>query len=236
MNAAEWRKVAFGTETLHWRGVTKESESGQALAQRLHTKRGDIIARYHPASVKVLGTRDLGVVWVGGAGGGLDGPARGLYPEACERLQKRGVAGLRLHYRLPNELTKCVLDTLVGIDFLAQEGARSVALVGHSFGGAVVISAGAVSPHVRAIVPMSSQTYGTELTSSVAPRPLLLIHGLNDDVLSPLCSRQLYAAAGEPKELKLYPGAGHGLDEVRQELLDLLVRWIPEQLVRSGSR
>ncbi len=83
---------------------------------------------------------------------------------------------------------------------------------------------------------MSSQTYGTELTSSVAPRPLLPIHGLNDDVLSPLCSRQLYAAAGEPRELKLYPGAGHGLDEVRQELLDLLVRWIPEQLVRSGSR
>ncbi len=62
MNAVEWRKVAFGTETLHWRGVTKESESGQALAQRLHTKRGDIIARYHPAPVKVLGTRDLGVV------------------------------------------------------------------------------------------------------------------------------------------------------------------------------
>lgn len=153
-----------------------------------------------------------------------------------ERLQKRGLAGLRLHYRLPNDLSECVLDTLTGVDFLVQEGVKNVALVGHSFGGAVVISAGAVSPQVCAVVPMSSQSYGTDLTSSVAPRPLLLIHGTNDDVLSPLCSSQLYALAGEPKELKLYAGAGHGLDEVRQELLDLLVAWIPQQLAREKSR
>lgn len=59
---------------------------------------------------------------------------------------------------------------------------------------------------------------------------MLLIHGTADDVLSPMCSRQIYAAAKEPKELKLYPGAGHGLDDVRQEVLDLLVRWLPERL------
>jgi hypothetical protein len=105
-------------------------------------------------------------------------------------------------------------------------------VVGHSFGGAVVISAGASSPNIKAVVPMSTQTYGTELTPAVAPRPMLLIHGTNDTVLPDRCSRQVYAAAGEPKEIKLYPGAGHGLDEVRQEVLDLLVRWIPEKLAK----
>ena len=223
--------VSFGGGKLELRDAAKESSVGGVVAMKLQTDRGPIDARYHPVPENSA-TKQLGVVWVGGAGGGLDGPARGLYPAACERLQRAGVAGLRLHYRKPNELRDCVLDTLAGVAFLAREGATKVALVGHSFGGAVVISAGASSPNVKAVIPMSSQTYGTELTPRVAPRAMLLIHGTNDDVLSPMCSRQIFAAAGEPKELKLYPGNGHGLDESRQEILDLLVRWIPEQLAK----
>ena len=223
--------ISFAGRKLEWRGATRESTAGNVVALKLHTDRGDIDARFHPGAENSA-AKGLGVVWVGGAGGGLDGPARGLYPAASEQLQQRGIASLRLHYRKPNELRDCVLDTLAGVAFLAREGATRVAVVGHSFGGAVVISAGASSPSVKAVVPMSSQTYGTELTPAVAPRPMLLIHGTNDTVLSDRCSRQIYAAAGEPKEMKLYPGAGHGLDEVRQELLDLLVRWIPEKLAK----
>jgi hypothetical protein len=235
LKAAEPEKVSFGRETLRWTGVARQSEANNVVALRLQTDRGDIETRYHqPRNDAGPESKKFGVVWVGGAGGGLDGPARGLYPAACEELQARGIAGLRLHYRKPNHLVDCVLDTLVGVAFLVKEGATEVAIVGHSFGGAVVISAGAVSPHVKAVVPMSSQTYGTELTPKVAPRPMLLIHGMKDDVLSPICSRQIYAAAGEPKEIKLYPGTGHGLDEARQEVLDLLVRWIPEMLARGG--
>jgi hypothetical protein len=236
-DAAEPEKVSFGRESLRWTGVTRESEANNVVAMRLQTDRGEIEARYHPARADATAdSKKLGVVWVGGAGGGLDGPARGLYPAASQQLQARGIAGLRLHYRKPNHLADCILDTLTGVAFLVKEGATDVALVGHSFGGAVVISAGAASPHVKAVVPMSSQTYGTELTPKVAPRAMLLIHGMNDDVLSPMCSRQLYAAAGEPKEIKLYPGTGHGLDEVRQEVLDLLVRWIPEKLAGKDVR
>jgi pimeloyl-ACP methyl ester carboxylesterase len=43
----------------------------------------------------------------------------------------------------------------------------------------------------------------------IAPRPLLLIHGLKDMTIAPLESQRLYAAAGEPKELWLVEGAGH---------------------------
>ena len=233
VNAAEDEKVSFGREALLWRGVTKQGEASNTVAMRLHTDRGDIEARYHPVQPRA-DKRGLAVVWVGGAGGGLDGPARGLYPEACERLQKSGVAGLRLHYRKPNALVDCVLDTLCGVEFLVKEGVRSVAVVGHSFGGAVVISAGAVSPHVKAVVPMSSQTYGADLAPRVAPRAMLLIHGTADDVLSPMCSRQIFAAAKHPKEIKLYEGANHGLDQVREEVLDLLVRWLPEKLAGTS--
>jgi pimeloyl-ACP methyl ester carboxylesterase len=230
--SAETETVSFAGRKLEFRGATREAEERNVVALKLHTDRGDIDARFHPAPSGASGAKQLGVVWVGGAGGGLDGPARGLYPAASEQLQARGIASIRLHYRQPNELVNCVLDTLAGVAFLDREGVTKVALVGHSFGGAVVISAGASSKNVRAVVPMSTQTYGTELTPAVAPRPMLLIHGTNDNVLPDRCSRQVYAAAGEPKEIKLYPGAGHGLDEVRQEVLDLLVRWIPQNLAR----
>ena len=223
--------ISFGGHKLEWRGATRESTVGNVVTLKLHTDRGDIDSRFHQGAESSAG-EGLGVVWVGGAGGGLDGPARGLYPAASEQLQQRGIASLRLHYREPNKLRDCVLDTLTGVAFLAREGATRVAVVGHSFGGAVVISAGAGSPNIKAVVPMSSQTYGTELTPAVAPRPMLLIHGTSDTVLSDRCSRQIYAAASEPKEIKLYPGAVHVLDEVRQEVLDLLVRWIPEKLAK----
>jgi len=43
----------------------------------------------------------------------------------------------------------------------------------------------------------------------LAPRPLLLIHGLDDTVTDPHDSELLYEAAGEPKDLWLLPGVAH---------------------------
>jgi uncharacterized protein len=44
----------------------------------------------------------------------------------------------------------------------------------------------------------------------LSPRPLLIIHGANDDVVPPGDSEELFEAAGEPKELWRVPGAIHG--------------------------
>jgi alpha-beta hydrolase superfamily lysophospholipase len=45
---------------------------------------------------------------------------------------------------------------------------------------------------------------------AIAPRPLLLIGGAVDPVVSPAMIGELYAAAGEPKSLWLVPQARHG--------------------------
>jgi uncharacterized protein len=45
---------------------------------------------------------------------------------------------------------------------------------------------------------------------AIAPRPLLLIHGEEDDLIRVDNARALYSAAGEPKELWVLPGVGHG--------------------------
>ncbi|MBX0292954.1 alpha/beta hydrolase [Hymenobacter sp. HSC-4F20] len=192
----------------------------------LRTNAGSLTARLHPAAAGAAV-----VVWVGGAGGGLDGPAWGMYPRLAGQLVAQGVASLRLHYRKPNYLEECVVDVLLAVQYLVEHrGYGAVALVGHSFGGAVVISAGALTPAVTAVVAMSSQTYGTDLAPRISPRPLLVLHGTNDEILPHRCSESIYERARQPKQLLLYPGCGHGLDECRDQVDTDVVQWLTTQL------
>ncbi|GGG56291.1 alpha/beta hydrolase [Hymenobacter glacieicola] len=202
--------------------VTVERHAAGMEELTLHTNAGPMPARLHPATPGAAA-----VVWVGGSGGGLDGPAWGMYPRLAGQLAGQGIASLRLHYRKPNYLEECVVDALLAVQYLVeQRGYGHVALVGHSFGGAVVISAGALSPEVVAVVAMSSQTYGTDLTAQVSPRPLLVLHGTDDEILPHRCSENIYERARQPKELLLYPGCRHGLDECRDQVDADVVRWL----------
>jgi fermentation-respiration switch protein FrsA (DUF1100 family) len=168
------------------------------------------------------------VLWVFGAGGGLGGPAGGLYTRLGHQLRAEGIASLELAYRHPGQLDECVADALAGLAWLEAQGKRRVVLVGHSFGGAVVIAAGvAAGDAVAAVAALSSQTSGAVgMVGALSPRPLLLIHGTADEVLPEACSRELYARAGEPKRLILYPGCRHGLDECRDRLDHDLMGWL----------
>lgn len=58
-------------------------------------------------------------------------------------------------------------------------------------------------------VPVS-QVNSLEDLPKIAPRPVLLVHGEQDEVIFPDNSRELYEVAGEPKALFMVPGAGHG--------------------------
>lgn len=43
----------------------------------------------------------------------------------------------------------------------------------------------------------------------ISPRPVFIIHDLEDDLISSDSGEVLYEAAGEPKDLWLIPGAEH---------------------------
>jgi len=62
------------------------------------------------------------------------------------------------------------------------------------------------------------------------------MHGTADQVLPDACSRDLYARAGEPKQLILYPGCRHGLDECRDELDRDLSDWLQSVLLFPTDR
>ena len=203
-------------------------ELGESML--LRTDRGDIQALLHQAP-----EAQHGVIWVGGARGGFGRPGRGAYARLADVLRRDRLSSLRLCYRHPNVLPECALDVMAGVIYLAHGGAQSVVLVGHSFGGAVVITAGALNDHVAGVVALAPQTYGARLAGQLAPRPLLVVHGKADTRLPYTCGVQIYDWAQEPKQLVLYEGAEHRLDECAAELDQLLTQWIPATLRAAVS-
>lgn len=204
--------------------VEAEREGYQPI--KLITSRGPIYCRYYP----VEGSQ-LAAIWVGGVGGDWDTPARQLYPLLCQELTKQGIASLRVRFRYPTQLEEAVLDVLAGLTYLHDEGIESFALIGHSFGGAVVIQAASQAEDVRTVVTLATQSYGVYSVSDLATRcSLLMLHGSADPVLPPHCSEHLYELALEPKHLILYPDAGHTLDEVADDVHQVVREWIVEQL------
>jgi len=193
----------------------------------LSTSSGDIKGVFHRAE------GPKGVVWVSGALGGLDGPSFGIFANLSRKLLTEGISSLRLDYRFPGDFEQCVLDVLVGVDFLLQRGVERVACVGHSFGAAVVIMSGVMSPAVKAVVGLSSQTFGAHRVNELSPKPLLLIHGKRDRNLPVACSQRIYEWAKEPKELVIYDGSGHFLRECCRELNELLKSWLVDKLGRD---
>ena len=192
---------------------------------KFHTSRGEFSGIIHRAE-----NSTRAVIYVCGARGGFTGPGPESYARLSERLLGEGITSLRMDYRFPNDLLECALDLMVGAGYLNDNGYGPVVVVGHSFGGAVVIAAGANSPHIKGVVSLSSQTYGAGMAGQLAPRKLLVAHGKADTRLPFSCSLQIYEWAKEPKELVLFEEAGHRLEECRDELETLLASWIPATL------
>lgn len=195
--------------------------------------RGPIGCAYHTAP-----GAEAAVIMVGGGDGGLDGPAEAIYPTLGDDLAAQGIAALRLDFRIhqfPGDVREAVYDVLHGIGELEARGHRRIGLLGHSFGGAVVIEAGIRSVSVRSVVTLATQTAGAQRVAELAPRPLLLVHGLADIRLPPMCSQSLYHFAGEPKRLELLEGATHSLRQRREEVRALVLEWFTETLGVRGA-
>ncbi|HTN81577.1 MAG TPA: hypothetical protein VMK16_18035 [Acidimicrobiales bacterium] len=176
---------------------------------------------------------DAATVFVGGALGGLSGPAHGLYHTLGRRL-----GGVRVHYRKPGHLEDCLFDVLLVHHLLSRRGVERVALVGHSFGGAVAIGAGVLLGSATAgVVALSTQVPGTEHVDRLAS-PLLLVHGDNDGVLPDLCSRNVYerATSARTRELVVLPGEGHLLDgQAATGLADQVATFLQAALTESSA-
>ena len=66
---------------------------------------------------------DAVVVMAGGAMGGLLGPAGGLYHDLGTRFAAAGIGTMRVGYRKPNDLGRCVHDVAAAADLASRTGA-----------------------------------------------------------------------------------------------------------------
>jgi pimeloyl-ACP methyl ester carboxylesterase len=66
----------------------------------------------------------------------------------------------------------------------------------------------------------------------LSPRPVLLLHGTDDKVLSPACSETLYREYGNtgPREIRLLPGNDHGLTRHSTEVEKMIFEFAAKTL------
>jgi pimeloyl-ACP methyl ester carboxylesterase len=169
------------------------------------------------------------LVTCGGGMGSLLGPAEGLYHDLGVALAARGIGTVRVGYRKPNDLPRCVHDVAAAADLAGRRGARRFVVMGHSFGGAVAIQVGAVlGTHCAGVVTLSTQSAGCEVAAELGDTPLLLLHGTSDEILPPETSAVVQMLAGHG-EVVLLPGSGHLLTEAAGELRERLGSWIGDR-------
>ena len=222
------KRTEFGDEILEADILDiKQEPEDRFKSVTIETSRGKVECRYYTAE-----NADKAVIMVGGVGGGFDTPADGLYPRLCEDLMGMGISSLRVRFRYPTDLAEATLDVLVGIEFLKGEGIAGFGLIGHSFGGAVVIQAAHNESDVKTIITLSTQSLGVSPISTLAEGvSVLLIHGDEDKTLPSESSVYAYSLAHEPKKLTVYEGAGHGLAEVSDEVYNEVRIWIKDYLI-----
>lgn len=68
-----------------------------------------------------------------------------------------------------------------------------------------------------------------EYVNRISPRPLLIVHGTQDDVVDPSSAWALYERAGEPKEILIVDGAGHRL-RISEKAMDGALNWLVSQV------
>lgn len=178
------------------------------------------------------GTNPAAVLFCGGAMGGLLGPADGLFHDLGTELAASGVAqSVRVSYRVPNDLERCVLDTLAAAQLAAENGATRFVVVGHSFGGAVAVQAAvALAERCVGVVTLATQSAGCEPGEALAANgvPVLLLHGDRDAILPYFASQMVQMLIGG--ELVILPGADHRLAGAGEEVRRRLGTWIPDRL------
>ncbi|HEY1401469.1 MAG TPA: dienelactone hydrolase family protein [Terriglobales bacterium] len=160
-----------------------------------------------------------------GSGGGVAGMS-----EPATMLAEQGFAVFVLHYfdRTGTEFAdkqtifrhfpvwmKALWDAISFVEKQPQVDSNRIALLGFSLGAYLSLSNAAIDGRVKAVVeffgglPKEMKLFMRRLC------PVLILHG-EDDSTVPVDEayhlQKLLEKKGIPYEIKIYPGAGHGLD------------------------
>lgn len=172
------------------------------------------------------------------------GNCRRGWEEMAELASRNGVKALTYQWRackesgfvVDTELQKFVDDLRGAINFMREQGAQKIILVGASLGGVASAKlAVETSPAGLVIVasPREIEDWGFEigLGDVNIDMPKLFITAENDSVVPVEKSRALFDLVAEPKEWQTYPSTAHGTElfdteqkeAVQQRILDFIL-------------
>lgn len=163
---------------------------------------------------------------MGGAMGGVLGPARSLFHELAQTLPEQGIGVMRVGYRRPGKLEECLLDVAAAAESAAKVGARRFVFLGHSFGGAVAIQAAVtMADHTAGVATFATQSAGCECAGQLGDAPFVLYHGARDRILGPENSQMVRMIAGHG-DVQVLDGADHLLTEAATEIRAHFLPWL----------
>jgi pimeloyl-ACP methyl ester carboxylesterase len=139
-----------------------------------------------------------------------------------------------------DELQKFVDDARGAINFVREQGAQKIILVGASLGGLASAKL-AIESQASGIVIIASPPAISEWGFEIEPTdlntdiPKLFITAENDPTVPASATRQLHDLAAEPKEWQTYPGDKHGTDLFETESREAMQQRILEFILKVAS-
>lgn len=144
---------------------------------------------------------------------------------------------------------KMVFDALRAVDVLRQDSridAKRIAILGESNGGRFAIIAAALDPDIKGVVGISTSGYDTEseivnirdetlirfyrsidpdtYLKSIPPRKFVMLHSINDNIISIDLAESTFNKAKEPKQFYSVTTGTHGFNEGMREPLEKELR------------
>lgn len=168
----------------------------------------------------------------------IDLPLHGTRRDPVEAQSARNPLELLRLWRTAVRETRLAVRYLLARPEVDPE---RIGVVGYSLGSFLSVLLAAEEPRVRAVVvaaggDLPTSTPFTALARTVADplravrrlggRPLLVVHGRRDRTVLPEQAERLFAAAGEPKEIRWWD-AGHFLPS---EAIEEAVGWLAARL------
>jgi fermentation-respiration switch protein FrsA (DUF1100 family) len=113
-------------------------------------------------------------------------------------------------------------------DSLIAEGGKSSSIIDH-FRSIGIIRDSDFPSSPKDWLDSFRRVSPVNCVSRISPRPLLLVHGSQDEVVAVSHVRKLFAQSGEPKQLVIIDGAGHRLRQ-DERAMAVVTRWLKAQV------
>jgi fermentation-respiration switch protein FrsA (DUF1100 family) len=135
-----------------------------------------------------------------------------------------GGAAVSVYIAAQDKRVSAVAACACPAEFSFTQTGQEPVLLEH-FRSVGIIKDASFPPDVRRWLDGFRRVSPVNYVAGIAPRPLLLVHGSDDDVVAVSHAHRLYARAGDPKQLVIVDRAGHRL-RLDERAMATVIEWL----------